>query len=291
MCPITTPCQNLKSVGQPPAPVNSRPQYAQIYFFEDTAPSLPPSVPVLCCLLPKDSHGRDVSGAINKLGFLRDLHGQGATLPSYDAVIGHAHSILTSACFRHHLGPHARQLACLPARVLTFANSPGFGCRPRAGRENTAGSCGVLFLESIYAALSWCVAVRNRYTFQETAGVVTSSFGAFFHGVTVVPLVRKSRTQHNVNKEREECMQLCLWRAPRSHRVTSMPPFCLCRARQDADRMASLWLPSNDVMCIHPGDEPVTGHQAVSRSWRSLFSSGDARFSTSVIKVRPQRWD
>lgn len=54
---------------------------------------------------------------------------------------------------------------------------------------------------------------------------------------------------------------------------------------QDADRMASLWMPSNDVMCIHPGDEPVLGQQAVARSWRSLFRSGDGRFSSSVIKV------
>lgn len=51
--------------------------------------------------------------------------------------------------------------------------------------------------------------------------------------------------------------------------------------------MTSLWMPSNDVMCIHPGDEPVLGHQAVARSWRSLFRSGDSRFSTSVIKVSP----
>ncbi|CAN0437441.1 unnamed protein product, partial [Laminaria digitata] len=55
---------------------------------------------------------------------------------------------------------------------------------------------------------------------------------------------------------------------------------------KDPDRMASLWMPSNDVMCVHPGDGPIKGHQAVSRSWRSLFSSGDGRFSTSIIKAR-----
>jgi len=49
--------------------------------------------------------------------------------------------------------------------------------------------------------------------------------------------------------------------------------------------MESLWMPSNDVMCIHPGDEPVLGQQAVARSWRSLFRSGDSRLSSSVIKV------
>lgn len=49
--------------------------------------------------------------------------------------------------------------------------------------------------------------------------------------------------------------------------------------------MTSLWMPSNDVMCIHPGDEPVVGQQAVARSWRSLFRSGDSRFSSSIIKV------
>ncbi|CAB1116284.1 unnamed protein product [Ectocarpus sp. CCAP 1310/34] len=57
---------------------------------------------------------------------------------------------------------------------------------------------------------------------------------------------------------------------------------------KDADRMASLWMPSNDVMCIHPGDEPVLGQQAVDRSWRSLFRSGDGRFSSSVIKCNEE---
>lgn len=63
------------------------------------------------------------------------------------------------------------------------------------------------------------------------------------------------------------------------------PALNTANATQDADRMTSLWMPSNDVMCIHPGDEPVVGQQAVARSWRSLFRSGDNRFSSSVIKV------
>lgn len=75
---------------------------------------------------------------------------------------------------------------------------------------------------------------------------------------------------------------------PRRHAVKAAP-----RSRnmmrdfetQEADRMTSLWMPSNDVMCMHPGDEPVVGQQAVARSWRSLFRSGDDRFSSSIIKV------
>lgn len=52
---------------------------------------------------------------------------------------------------------------------------------------------------------------------------------------------------------------------------------------KDAERMEALWLPSRDVMCIHPGDEPIMGHKAVTRSWRSLFLAGDHRFTSSVI--------
>lgn len=64
-----------------------------------------------------------------------------------------------------------------------------------------------------------------------------------------------------------------------------LPTLNVVNTTKDADRMTSLWMPSNDVMCIHPGDEPVMGQQAVARSWRLLFRSGDSRFSSSVIKV------
>lgn len=81
----------------------------------------------------------------------------------------------------------------------------------------------------------------------------------------------------------------CL-RAPHTILLRSPPLFPPApppkkKTEQDADRMEALWMPSNDVMCIHPGDEPVLGQQAVARSWRSLFRSGDSRFSSSVIKV------
>lgn len=49
--------------------------------------------------------------------------------------------------------------------------------------------------------------------------------------------------------------------------------------------MKALWLPSRDVMCVHPGDEPIVGHSAVSKSWKSLFSAGGRRFPGSVISV------
>lgn len=53
--------------------------------------------------------------------------------------------------------------------------------------------------------------------------------------------------------------------------------------------MKALWLPSREVMCIHPGDEPVLGHKAVSQSWKALFASDDNRFSSSIISVS-HRW-
>lgn len=35
--------------------------------------------------------------------------------------------------------------------------------------------------------------------------------------------------------------------------------------------MSALWLPSNDVTCVQPWDAQFVGHEAVTRSWASLF--------------------
>ncbi|CAN0256788.1 unnamed protein product [Discosporangium mesarthrocarpum] len=54
---------------------------------------------------------------------------------------------------------------------------------------------------------------------------------------------------------------------------------------KDHARMAELWLKTDDILCLHPGDNPVVGYHNVSASWKELFSSGDKRFMSSVIQV------
>lgn len=40
----------------------------------------------------------------------------------------------------------------------------------------------------------------------------------------------------------------------------------------DAERMEALWLNGSRSCCVHPGNPPIHGHEAVSRSWASIFS-------------------
>eukprot|EP00611_Tribonema_gayanum_P014393 TRINITY_DN25769_c0_g1_i1.p1 TRINITY_DN25769_c0_g1~~TRINITY_DN25769_c0_g1_i1.p1 ORF type:complete len:189 (-),score=27.45 TRINITY_DN25769_c0_g1_i1:118-684(-) len=58
-------------------------------------------------------------------------------------------------------------------------------------------------------------------------------------------------------------------------------------SKKNADKMASLWLDSDAVLCVHPGQEPLVGHEAVTKAWRGMFASGDAAFKTSVVQPAP----
>jgi len=52
----------------------------------------------------------------------------------------------------------------------------------------------------------------------------------------------------------------------------------------DAERMASLWLEGPQSCCVHPGNPPIHGHEAVVSSWRGIFSR---RGSMEIECVRP----
>ena len=42
--------------------------------------------------------------------------------------------------------------------------------------------------------------------------------------------------------------------------------------RCDVDMMAALWA-EDEVVCIHPGSDPIIGHDAVIRSWQQIFEN------------------
>lgn len=44
--------------------------------------------------------------------------------------------------------------------------------------------------------------------------------------------------------------------------------------RADLDAMEALWAHDDDVHCVHPGAELISGWGAVRRSWAAVFASG-----------------
>jgi SnoaL-like domain/UvrB/uvrC motif len=56
--------------------------------------------------------------------------------------------------------------------------------------------------------------------------------------------------------------------------------------RKNSEKMASLWLRSEGVLCVHPGREPLIGFEAVVKAWKGMFSSGDAAFKASVVSPK-----
>jgi ketosteroid isomerase-like protein len=47
-------------------------------------------------------------------------------------------------------------------------------------------------------------------------------------------------------------------------------------AMRDVAAMAELWAEDAPLACIHPGWNPVTGHEAVLASWRAILESPNA---------------
>jgi len=45
-------------------------------------------------------------------------------------------------------------------------------------------------------------------------------------------------------------------------------------SRCDLEVMRNLWV-RGDVVCVHPGAEPIQGYEAVVRSWRHIFSGAE----------------
>lgn len=54
----------------------------------------------------------------------------------------------------------------------------------------------------------------------------------------------------------------------------------------DIDLMQSLWSDRDDVVCIHPGAEPLRGRAAVSRSWSMVMANtGYIQFFLTDVSV------
>ena len=52
----------------------------------------------------------------------------------------------------------------------------------------------------------------------------------------------------------------------------------------DVDMMAALWARS-DVVCIHPGSDPIVGYESVIRSWRNIFSNAlPPKVTVTIVK-------
>lgn len=54
----------------------------------------------------------------------------------------------------------------------------------------------------------------------------------------------------------------------------------------DIDLMQSLWADRDDVVCVHPGAEPLRGRAAVSRSWSMVMANtGYIQFFLTDLSV------
>lgn len=57
--------------------------------------------------------------------------------------------------------------------------------------------------------------------------------------------------------------------------------------RGDLDALMSLWADEDEIVCIHPTGQRLTGHRAIRESWSSIFSN-NTRFN--VRFERSTRW-
>lgn len=57
--------------------------------------------------------------------------------------------------------------------------------------------------------------------------------------------------------------------------------------RADLDALMSIWAEDEEVVCIHPTGQCLTGHAAIRESWRSIFAN-NPHFSVHV--KRSIRW-
>ncbi len=52
-------------------------------------------------------------------------------------------------------------------------------------------------------------------------------------------------------------------------------------ARGDLDALMNIWAEDEEVVCIHPTGQCVTGHAAIRESWRQIFA-GNPRFNVRI---------
>ena len=51
--------------------------------------------------------------------------------------------------------------------------------------------------------------------------------------------------------------------------------------RGDLETLMGIWADDDEIVCIHPTGQSLTGHAAIRESWRSIFS-GNTRFSIRI---------
>ena len=52
-------------------------------------------------------------------------------------------------------------------------------------------------------------------------------------------------------------------------------------ARADLDALMNLWAEDEEIICIHPGGQPLSGHHAIRESWQHIFAS-NPRFRVHI---------
>ena len=58
-------------------------------------------------------------------------------------------------------------------------------------------------------------------------------------------------------------------------------------SRSDLDALMSVWSEDDEIICIHPTGQRISGHQAIRESWRSIFGSNQ-RFRVHI--KQSTRW-
>lgn len=59
-------------------------------------------------------------------------------------------------------------------------------------------------------------------------------------------------------------------------------------ARADLDALMAVWAEDDEIVCIHPSGQRLTGVAAIRESWRSIFAS-NPRFTVQI--KRKLRWE
>ena len=58
--------------------------------------------------------------------------------------------------------------------------------------------------------------------------------------------------------------------------------------RGDLDALMAVWAEDEEIVCIHPTGQRLTGHAAIRESWRAIFAN-NPRFTVHI--KRKLRWD
>lgn len=58
--------------------------------------------------------------------------------------------------------------------------------------------------------------------------------------------------------------------------------------RADLDALMAVWAEDEEIVCIHPTGQRLTGHAAIRESWRAIFAN-NPRFTVHI--KRKLRWD